>query len=541
VILLFSTLLGGIGLFLLGMILMSDGLKAAAGGALQRILERSTGTTFRAVASGAGLTALVQSSSATTLATIGFVSAGLLTFPSALGVIIGANVGTTSTGWIVALLGLKFNFGTIALPFIGVGALLRLLSSGARAHMGMALAGFGLIFVAIDLLQGGMGEVALRIDLGAFSAGTLGGRFLLVLIGIVMTVLLQSSSAAVALTLTAVHTGAIGLVEAAFLVIGQNLGTTVKAALAAIGASIPAKRTAAAHILFNALAAAIAFIAALPLLALSEGLADAFGAHEAAVVLTIFHTTFNVATAAVVIPFLKPFARSVSRIIPERAPGLTRHLDRTLLELPDIAVGAARRTMLDIAQITFVATKEILTGRQPTGMARARLEEAHGALHEVHRFLGSIRMGRDESHVYARRLALLHAGDHVGRLITHMLSPPLIDTGNAELMRASENVMRELERVSAWLSNPDEEEGLRAVGALENASSQLAGDRRRHREILLRRTAAAEVHPDKASEWLDAMRHIDRVLYHTWRVTHHLASPVSDGPFQPEEEEDPVY
>lgn len=117
-------LLGGIGLFLLGMILMSDGLKAAAGGSLQRILERSTGAPLTAFLSGVGLTALVQSSSATTITTIGFVSAGLLAFPAAVGVLIGANVGTTSTGWIVSLLGFKLNVGAIALPFIGVGALL---------------------------------------------------------------------------------------------------------------------------------------------------------------------------------------------------------------------------------------------------------------------------------------------------------------------------------------------------------------------------------------------------------------------------------
>ncbi|MCX7668907.1 MAG: Na/Pi symporter, partial [Anaerolineae bacterium] len=134
----FPYLVGGVGLFLAGMILMSDGLKAAAGGRLQWLLERTTHMPFSAFLTGAALTALVQSSSATTITTIGFVSAGLLSFSSAIGVIIGANVGTTSTGWIVALLGFKLNVGAIALPFIGVGALMRLLLHGARASLGMA-------------------------------------------------------------------------------------------------------------------------------------------------------------------------------------------------------------------------------------------------------------------------------------------------------------------------------------------------------------------------------------------------------------------
>jgi phosphate:Na+ symporter len=194
------------------------------------------------------------------LTTIGFVSAGLLSFSSALGVIVGANVGTTSTGWIVSLLGFKLNVGQVALPFIGVGALLRLLFDGRRAHLGMALAGFGLIFIGIDVLQEGMGGLAQRIDLSSFPATTLASRLLLILIGAVMTVLLQSSSAAVALTLTALNSQAIDLEQSAYLVIGQNLGTTVTAVLAAVGASVPARRTALGHILFNALTGLLAFV-----------------------------------------------------------------------------------------------------------------------------------------------------------------------------------------------------------------------------------------------------------------------------------------
>jgi phosphate:Na+ symporter len=165
----FTQLLGGIGLFLLGMLLLTDGLKAAAGDALKRVLVRFTGRPVSAFFSGLTLTALVQSSSATTLATIGFVSAGLLTFAQAIGIVIGGSVGTTTTGWLVSLLGLKLSVGKLALPFIGVGALMRLMLKGRASPLGLALAGFGLIFVGIDLLQSGMGGAEGAPDIGEAS------------------------------------------------------------------------------------------------------------------------------------------------------------------------------------------------------------------------------------------------------------------------------------------------------------------------------------------------------------------------------------
>ncbi|MDL5056917.1 Na/Pi symporter [Geitlerinema calcuttense] len=149
-------LAGGIGIFLVGMLLLTDGLKAFAGDSLKKTLVRFTGAPWKAFMSGTIITALVQSSSATTVTVIGFVSAGLLTFPQALGVVFGASLGTTSTGWLVSALGLKVSIGYYVLPLIGVGALMRLLARGRWRVLGMALAGFGLIFVGIESLQAGM-------------------------------------------------------------------------------------------------------------------------------------------------------------------------------------------------------------------------------------------------------------------------------------------------------------------------------------------------------------------------------------------------
>ena len=196
---------------------MTDGLKAVAGDSLRAILARFTGGPVTAVMTGVAITLVVQWSSATVLMTIGFVSAGLLTFAQSVGVIFGANLGTTSTGWLVALLGLRFSISAVALPLVGIGALARLLTRGRTASMGMVLAGFGLIFVGIDYLQAGMDSFSEHFDPAIFPAETVTGRLVLVGIGIIMTVVLQSSSATVTTTLTALHSGTILPEQAAAL------------------------------------------------------------------------------------------------------------------------------------------------------------------------------------------------------------------------------------------------------------------------------------------------------------------------------------
>ncbi|MGC9333161.1 MAG: Na/Pi cotransporter family protein [Anaerolineae bacterium] len=522
-----SYLLGGVGLFLVGMILMSDGLRSAAGSALQHILERSTGTTLRAFLSGLGLTALVQSSSATTLTSIGFVSAGLLSFSSALGVIVGANVGTTSTGWIVSLLGFKLNVGQLALPFIGVGALLRLLFDGRRAHLGMALAGFGLIFIGIDVLQEGMGGLAQRIDLSSFPATTLPSRLLLILIGMVMTVLVQSSSAAVALTLTALNSQAIDLEQSAFLVIGQNLGTTVTAVLAAVGASVPARRAAMGHILFNAVTGLLAFASVRLLLLLVAFLGNARGGLDPATALALFHTVFNLMGAFLFLPILHPFARLLTRLVPDRGPPLTRHLDRTLLRIPSVALEAAARTLNEIAAVALTESAGLLAARSLTRGGREKLWAAEAAMKETAGFLGQIRVSSDGHDLYTRRLSLLHARDHLERLIEACLESetPIQD---GEIQDAASRLTPELEAAVAWLRGQQGEAG-DLVRHLAEASARQAEARRRYRVRLLEETAAGQIDPEETHRLLESMRWVDRVGYHAWRTVYHLATSPAPG------------
>lgn len=534
-------LLGGVGLFLLGMILMSEGLKAAAGGALQRILERSTGTPLAAFLSGLGLTAAVQSSSATTIATIGFVSAGLLSFPAAVGVIIGANVGTTSTGWIVSLLGFKLNVAEFALPLVGLGALLRLLTAGRRANLGMALAGFGLIFIGIDFLQEGMAGLALRLDLSVFSTASLADQLGLVLAGTVMTVLLQSSSAAVALTLTALHSGAIGLTQAAYLVIGQNLGTTVTALLASAGASIPARRTALAHILFNAVTGMLAFGMTPQLLTSVKWLAQALDNTDPSMAIALFHTVFNLLGATLFLPFVGQFAHGIIRLIPNRGPAFTRHLDRSLLLTPSVAVAATARALGEVAVAMLDEAVRLLDNAELSRPSRERLWAAQAAIREARAFLAQVRLEQHHADEYNRRLALLHASDHLDRLVEACLERkgPLC---GAEVVMAGNWLAAVVAEAGTWLRQVHSREEAADRGnedlvhRLAEASARQAEERRLHRAWLLAETAAGRVSPDETQARLEDMRWVDRVGYHTWRALHHLVGPGSAAQTQVYEE-----
>ena len=337
-------LLGGAGLVLLGINLLTDGLKLAAGPLLQQMLDRATRTRWRGLLAGASVTALVQSSSAVTLATIGFVNAGLLELGQAMWVLFGANVGTTMTGWVVALIGLEFKIDRLALPLLGVGMALRLTSpSGRRGSLGLALAGFGLLFVGIDVLR-----ETFQTQAAAFVMPHDAHLLVLLFAGVAITVLMQSSSASLALVLTAAQGGLLTVQAAAAVVIGANIGTTVTAVLGAIGATANARRAAAAHVIFNLLAG-VAALALLPWLPTGlAALRAAFGLAAApAADLALFHTSFNVLGIVLVLPLASVLAAWLQRRFrtAEEDEARPRYLDRTVLAVPELALSALDREL----------------------------------------------------------------------------------------------------------------------------------------------------------------------------------------------------
>jgi phosphate:Na+ symporter len=376
-------LAGGLGLFLLGMTMMTDGLKLAAGPALERILAAATRTRWHALGSGILVTALVQSSSAVTVATIGFVNAGLMTLAPALWVLFGANVGTTMTGWIVALVGLKFKIEALALPMIGVGVALRLSGAGSRrGPVGDALAGFGLLFVGISMLQqtfaGLAGQVGLPQGEGALAV------MAQVLVGALMTVLMQSSSASMTIALTAAQGGLLSAQSAAAVVIGANIGTTVTALLAAIGATPNARRAAAAHVLFNLLTGVVALLLLPWLIGMLATLREALGLPaDPAAKLALFHTTFNLLGVLLMWPLAGLLTswlltRFRAREEDEAQP---RYLDDNVLAVPTLALDALEREVARIGHRSVALARSALRGSDAATLAAgqaivARLDAA---------------------------------------------------------------------------------------------------------------------------------------------------------------------
>lgn len=335
-------LLGALGLFLLGMWLMTEGLKLAGGKALEHLLGQWTKTRARGYVAGVLVTALVQSSSAVTVATIGFVNASLMTFRQSIWVIFGSNVGTTLTAWLVTLFGFSVKLDTYTFAMVGIGAFLKVFAPNERIRsLGMAVAGFGLLFMGIEHLQHTFAGLADQIDLAAFSQW-IGNEYVAGLIlGTALTLLTQSSSAAIALILTAVASNLAGLEFAAAAVIGANIGTTSTAILATLAATANAKRLAYAHVLFNVLTATVALLLIGPIL---WTIASAEQALEitvhATLTVTIFHSVFNILGSLLMIPVEPKLSAMLLKRFDANANSAQSQLDSNISQVPDLALRA---------------------------------------------------------------------------------------------------------------------------------------------------------------------------------------------------------
>lgn len=414
---------GGIGLFLLGMALLSDGLVAFAGAALRRALLRFTGTPWRAFASGAITTVLIQSSTATTVTLIGFVGAGLIAYSQAVGVVIGASLGTTATGWFVAGLGLKINLGYYTLPLIGAGAFLRIMGRGRWRHLGLALAGFGMLFLGLSGMQDGMRGLAQDFDLKSLPSHGLQAHILAMLAGVVLTTLLQSSTAAVATTLTALHAGTIAFEQAAAVVVGAAIGTTLTGALVALGGTVGAKRTALAHVLFNLGSGIIAIILLPVFLSVISWLNAHAGLEAGAMSLAMFHTLFIAVGVAAFMPFVGRFERVVARLLPERPQDMSRHLDASALAMPFVALEVSQRALESITH-QLVELQRVLMRKPLSDSEMQTLERAHTALNEALQFIARLPPLEHEADLHRQRVAQLHAIDHLLRLHGRLLNAP---------------------------------------------------------------------------------------------------------------------
>ncbi len=513
--------IGGLGLFLLGMIVLTEGLRALAGDAVHRILFRFTKSPTSGALTGAGVTAVLQSSSVTTVTTVGFVSAGLLAFPQALGVMFGANIGTTATGWMVALLGFKLDIGRLVLPLLFAGVMLRLFGRGRLANAGWALAGFAVIFLGIDAMQAGMAGFEGVMTPDDFPPDTLVGRVLLIGIGAAVTLVTQSSSAGVATALTAVDAGALSFPQAAAIVIGMDVGTTSTTAIATLGGSAQTKRTGYAHVVYNLLTGVAAFLLLDPYVLAVDALFDGGPAANPTIALVGFHTAFNTLGVAAVLPFTKAFARLMNRIVPEKGPELAARLDPALLGDPTAAALSLFGAVRAITAELFAAIGHALDPAHPAAVERERLERVDRAVDEARRFADRINAPPDREEAQRLLLASMHAIDHLDRLIERGRRRERIATlRKDERLRELSAVVWEALAASAVVLRGDEER-VDASGLL-NARDTVRAERQPYRQQVLADVPGTEVTLDEAIQRLDAIRWLHRTAYHAWRIAHNL-------------------
>jgi len=340
----FKEVAAGVALFVFGMFCMDEGFRTFGGDTLERVLAASTDRLWKSLGFGIAATTLMQSSSLVSVITISFLSAGLIGLAQGVGIIFGANLGTTTGAWIVAGFGLKVNIAAYALPLLVFGVVLLTQKSKSLRGLGWILAGLGFLFLGIHYMKEGFAGYADSIDLTAYAVPGIGGLLLFTLIGMVATVVMQSSHATLVLVITALGAGQITYENGLALAIGSNVGTTITAIIGSLNASIGGKRLAGAHLIFNLTTGLIALLFIQPLVAAVDWISNGLGigAQDYTLRLAVFHTLFNLIGVALMTPLIGRLVRFLESRLKERKPlrDGPRYLSDASLELPQIALHA---------------------------------------------------------------------------------------------------------------------------------------------------------------------------------------------------------
>jgi phosphate:Na+ symporter len=338
--------IAGLGIFLFGMYLLEESLKQLAGRTFKKFLKRNTKNIFKAILSGTLVTAVLQSSSIVSLMTLAFVGAGIISMRNALGIIFGSNLGTTFTGWIVATLGFKLNIEGFALPMIGIGAILMvILNQWARlSTIGKAFVGFGFLFLGLDYMKVSIEYLAQNFDITQFTDY---GPFLFLLIGFVFTAIIQSSSAMMVITLSALSSGIIPFTSAAAMVIGSDLGTTITALIGGMTGVAAKKQVALGHFLFNFIVDVISFLLLGALIYLVKNI---FAIKDDVMALVVFHSTFNLMGIILFLPFTNSFAHFLENRFKADDHIISKYIKQVTAEVPEAALEALGNEANDLLQ-----------------------------------------------------------------------------------------------------------------------------------------------------------------------------------------------
>ncbi len=370
----FLNLIGGLGVFLVGMRIMSDGIQNRAGHRLKSVLHTMTENRFAGLLTGVGVTSLIQSSSATTVILVSLVNAGLVTLKQSIGVIMGANIGTTLTAWIVSIIGFKFSIANIALPAIAIGLPLYFSARTTRRETANILIGFGLLFLGLGFMKDSVPDIKNNPDvllfLSEWSNWGFASTLLFVGIGTLLTIVVQSSSAAMTITITMAFKGWIDFPVAAAVILGENIGTTITAFLASLQMNATAKRTARAHMLFNIIGVIWMLALFRPFTGLVDFLVpgDASDPAHIPIHLSMFHTLFNITNSLLLIGFVSPLAKVVEKMVKDdsrtaaRGPYLLQLVPDNLADSVDSNLITIRRELAVMAGEVYNMLLTVING-----------------------------------------------------------------------------------------------------------------------------------------------------------------------------------
>ncbi|HIX15358.1 MAG TPA: Na/Pi cotransporter family protein [Candidatus Hungatella pullicola] len=539
--------IGGLGMFLYGMDVMADGLQKSAGHRMQQLLGALTSNRLLGVLLGAGITAIIQSSSATTVMVVGFVNAGLMNLQQAVGVIMGANIGTTVTSWIVSMSEwgemLKPDFFAPAL--VGVGALIMLFcKSGKKKQLGEILVGFGVLFVGLSFMSS---SITPYKDAPIFSqAFAILGRnpILGVLAGLVVTGIIQSSSASVGILQTLALNGIVNWQSAVFITLGQNIGTCVTALLSSLGANKTAKRAAVIHLLFNVVGAVIFGI----LMYLVFLFNPSFGASTiSSVEISIFHTVFNVANTILLFPFAGLLVKASGILVRENKKKeekkeeayteIGRHLDDRILESPSFAIENVTREVVSMGNAALknfdIASSALMDGDK----AEARqVEEMEAEINHYNKLLTDYLVKinnqslNEEQHLLVKNLFytisdIERISDHCENLAELAVEKAdkkieFSGKGAEEMREMLGEVRNSLEHAIKARATSSMTEVRAVVQSEERVDTMEEELRERHIERLSNRTCT----PENGVIFLDAISNLERISDHA----HNIAGYVRD-------------
>ena len=356
----FKTISAGVAIFLLGMMSLEEGFKAFSGGVLETFLRKTTDKTWKSLTFGIDATTLMHSSSLVSVLTISFLSAGLIALAQGIGIIIGANLGTTTGAWLVAGLGLKVDIAAYALPMLVFGVIMVFQKSNRHLEgAGWVLLGLGFLFLGISYMKDGFEAAGGQIDLSQFAVPGFKGLLIYTGIGIAATVIMQSSHATLILTITALAAGQVTYENALALAIGSNVGTTITAIIGAISASVSGRQLALAHLIFNLVTGSIAilfikqFSLAVDWVSAHIGIA----ADDYTLKFAVFHTLFNLVGVVLMLPLINMLVGFLQRIMHEKVEpeGKTRvlFLNKAALEFPDTALDVIAKEVVHLAENAF--------------------------------------------------------------------------------------------------------------------------------------------------------------------------------------------